>query len=101
MRMVYTNESRILVGNARNLIGSKGIDTCFKNEYAQGAIGEASAFDSWLELWVIDDSNYERAFQIIETSLSKDNAPAWVCKTCSEENDTSFEVCWCCQSENS
>lgn len=99
MKMVYTNENRFLVANAQNIIEAQGINTVLKNEFAQGAIGEVSAFDSWLEVWVINDADYEPAFDIIENSLSNVNSAEWTCGNCNEKNDASFEVCWNCQKE--
>jgi hypothetical protein len=99
MRKVYTNENRFFVANARNILESHGIDVFLKNEFVSSAVGEVSPFDSWGELWVTDDADYDKACKIIEGALSKKNAIEWVCSTCNEKNDASFEVCWQCQSE--
>jgi hypothetical protein len=99
MKMIYTNENRFLVANAKNILESNGINVIIKNEFASSAMGEISAFDSWVEIWVIDDSDYERAFTIIESSLSKQDAIEWQCGQCAENNDASFELCWNCQKE--
>ena len=56
MKLVYTNENRMIVGNAKNILEGHGIETILKNEYAQGAVGEISAFDAWPELWVLNDT---------------------------------------------
>jgi hypothetical protein len=101
MKMVYTNESHFLVTNVRNLIEAKKINTFLKNEFAQGAVGETSAFDSWPEVWVFDDLDFNRAIEIVKLSESPDNTVDWTCNNCSEENDPSFEVCWNCQGINS
>ena len=101
MRMVYTNENRFIVGNAKNILEINGLDVVLRNEHASSAIGEVSAFDSWVELWVLNDADYDRACKIIETSLSKEGAQEWFCALCNEENDASFEVCWNCQAEKS
>ena len=101
MKKMYANENRFLVINVKNIIESYGIDTILKNEFAQGAIGEISAFDAWPEIWVLNDNDYERALDIIEKSISNASDVEWVCKVCNEENDASFEICWSCQSENS
>ena len=100
MKMVYTNENRFLVGNAKNILELQGIDVTLKNEFASGAIGEVSAFDAWVEVWVLNDADYEDACSIIESSLSKEGDDEWVCTSCKEKNDASFETCWNCQSEN-
>jgi hypothetical protein len=99
MKMVYTNESRFLVGNARNILQAQGIDVVLRNEHASSAIGEVSAFDAWVEIWVLNDSDYSRACAVIEASLSEKDAVAWLCEHCKEENDASFELCWNCQGD--
>jgi hypothetical protein len=101
MKMVYTNENRFLVSNAKNILELQGIDVTLKNEFASSVIGEVSAFDAWVEVWVLNDADYEEACSIIESSLSKDGDKEWVCSGCNEKNDASFEICWNCQSENS
>ncbi|MCJ8319815.1 MAG: DUF2007 domain-containing protein [Colwellia sp.] len=97
MKMVYTNESQFLVKNVKNLIEAQEIKTFIKNEFAQGAVGEISAFDAWPEVWVINDSDFEGAVAIVESSQSRLQSADWICKSCSEKNDPSFEVCWNCQ----
>ncbi len=99
MKMVYTNENLFLVNNVKNLIEAQGIHTFLKNEFAQGAVGEISAFDSWPEVWVFDDSDFARAFEILESSQISNSNVDWICKNCSEKNDPSFEICWNCQHE--
>ena len=100
MKMVYTSENQFLVNNAKNLIEAQGIGTFLKNEFAQGAVGETSAFDAWPEVWVFSDADYEQALNIIEASFSGNNAVEWVCTQCAEKNDASFEICWNCQHGN-
>ncbi len=99
MKLVYSNESHFLVSNIKNLIEAQGINTFIKNEFAQGAVGEISAFDSWPEVWVIDDVDFDRAEEIVKSSQTSNNAADWICKNCSEKNDPSFEICWNCQRE--
>jgi hypothetical protein len=99
MKLIYTHENRFLVGNAQNILEQAGIKVVWKNEYASGAIGELSAFDTWPELWVIEDADYGRAQDIIIHALSATNAPEWICSNCNETNDAAFEYCWNCQTE--
>jgi len=101
MKMVYTNENHFLVNNVKNLIEAQEISTFLKNEFAQGAIGEISAFDSWPEVWVFDDSDFDHAVEIVKLSQTNNNTVDWICKNCSEKNAPSFEICWNCQRENS
>ena len=97
MKMLYSNENMFLVNNVKNIIESNDISTFIKNEFAQGAIGEVSAIDSWPELWVHDDTDFEQAVEILESSQKNIKGEDWACKNCSETNDPSFEICWNCQ----
>ena len=99
MKLIFTNESSFLVNNAKNLLEAQKIEVFIKNEFAQGAVGEISPFDSWPELWVINDSDFELAMELVKTSQQSTNTSEWQCKYCSEKNDASFEICWKCQHE--
>ncbi|MDO6488573.1 DUF2007 domain-containing protein [Colwellia sp. 6_MG-2023] len=101
MKMVYTNESIFLVSNVKNLIEAQGISSFIKNEFSQGATGEISVFDSWPEVWVTNDNDFERSTKIINESQNNNEGEDWVCEKCSEQNASSFEVCWNCGTENS
>lgn len=100
MKMVYTNESSFLVNSMKDRILAEKIEVFIKNEYAQGAMGELSPFDTWPEVWVANEQDFDRATEIVNLSQSNQEAADWTCKNCSEENDGSFEVCWKCQQEN-
>lgn len=100
MKKVYTNEISLLVSNMKNIIEAQEIEVFIKNEYAQGAVGEVSAFDTWPEVWVVNDTDFDSAMEIVNSSQRSDNTVDWTCKSCAEENDSSFEICWKCQSEN-
>ncbi len=99
MKLIYTHENRFLVANAHNILEQAGIRVVWKNEFASSAIGEIAPFDTWPELWVIDDADYDSAIQIITNALSAPNAPEWTCRSCNENNDAAFETCWNCQTE--
>ena len=98
MKMVYTNERLFLVSNIKNILEAHGLEVMIKNEFAQGAIGEVSAFDSWPQLWVVDDNDEKQALAVINRHTSATDEPDWVCSKCGESNDASFEICWQCQS---
>jgi len=99
MKRVYCNENHFIVNNLKNLIEAQGINVFIKNEFSQGAVGEISAFDAWPEIWVFDDSDFERAETIAQAALQQRSGLDWVCRHCAEKNDPSFETCWNCQSE--
>ncbi len=99
MKRVYTHENRMLVSNARNLVENAGIETVLRNEYAGGGVGELSPWDTWVELWVVNDADYDAALDLVAQARGPENAAQWRCPQCHELNDGAFEVCWNCQSE--
>lgn len=99
MKLIYTDSNRFLVSNAKNVVENAGIPVTLKNEYATGAVGELSPIDSWLELWVSNDEDYEKARKLLESIVSADDKVNWVCTHCDEKNDASFDFCWNCQTE--
>lgn len=98
MKLIYSNESILLVTNIKNLIESAGIEVIIKNEYAQGAIGEIAAFDTWPELWLVNESDRPAANSIIQSCNQQSNIQ-WQCANCNELNEASFELCWQCLQE--
>jgi hypothetical protein len=100
MKLVYSNENHFLVNNAKNILDAEKISTFIKNEFAQGAVGEISAFDAWPEVWVTSDDDFEQAIEVLALSQNSNKGDDWVCTSCAEENGPSFEVCWNCQSGN-
>jgi hypothetical protein len=101
MKMVYSNESILLSSNVKNLVEAQGIKAFIKNEFSQGAVGEISVFDSWPEVWITNDKDFERATEIVNELQSSNEGEDWVCQKCSEQNASSFEVCWNCGTESS
>lgn len=98
MKMVYTNENRLITGNVKNILEANGIDVILKNEFTSGAVGEVSPFDAWVEVWVVNDGDYQEATKLVENALSPNYEADWICGKCQEENDATFEICWKCQS---
>lgn len=99
MKKVYTHENQFIVNNIKNLIEAENISTFLKNEFTQGAIGEIPALDTWPEIWILEDSDFDKANAIVIQSQEGGRRSEWVCNSCAEHNDSSFEVCWQCQRE--
>ena len=98
MKLIYSNESSILVGNIKNLLQLNGIEVTTKNEFANGAVGDLSAFDAWIELWV-PEKNVVLAQKIIQQAKDNHAEVDWFCPQCKEPNGANFETCWHCQHE--
>jgi len=99
MKLLYTNENRFLVSNVKNIIQDAGIEIMLKNEYVGGGAGDLSPFDTWLELWVVEDRDYEKALKLVNSLENPGNSHDWVCSKCHEVNIDSFDICWQCQNE--
>lgn len=97
MKLIYTHENRLLVNNIRNIVENAGIAVVLKNEFAGGGMGELSPFDTWLELWVLEDADFEKAQKIVDTETEPCGLQEWQCSQCFEMNSDSFEICWQCQ----
>lgn len=100
MKMVYTAENRFLVNNAKNIVEGTGIEVMLKNEFAQGSAGDLAPFDTWLELWVVNDADFDVAQAMLDDAFKNAHTTPWFCPKCKEENDASFELCWNCQAES-
>ena len=87
----------------KQLLDDKGIPCFVKNEFAIGAMGELSPMDVLPEVWISDPLLLPKAKQLIENfEKPPSNLSPWICNTCHEQNDATFELCWqcgqdCCQ----
>ena len=97
MKLIYTNENRLLVFNAKNILDNAGLETLLKNEYASGGCGDLAVLSTWLELWIMNDRHYDLAIQTLKSTFKNENSAKWVCKKCNETNEGSFDICWNCQ----
>ena len=100
MKLIYTHENRIMALNIRNVLINHGFDVALNNEFASSASGGLAPFDTWPEVWLLKDDDFDNAKKIIESISYNSIQVAWECKKCQEENDESFDYCWKCHEEN-
>lgn len=88
------------VGYYQSMLESHGIRTFVRNRDVASLAGEASIMpDLWPTLCVMDDTDYGRAMQIIEDSVTEDaekSETEVVCPSCAEPNPGNFDLCWSC-----
>jgi hypothetical protein len=94
--MVYTNESPVLVSNAKNILINEGLSISVRNEHS--STGGHANF-AFMELWVDQDRDYEKAISLLTPLGEESSEDNWHCSICEEENDPSFEVCWKCNGD--
>jgi hypothetical protein len=98
MKLVYTHYNPMLVALMQGKLESEGIKVEVKNNIAAGGAGELAPTELWPELWVLRRVDEERALAIVQKMMEKGEHGKWECPQCGEENDSSFESCWQCQS---
>lgn len=87
----------VTIHHYRNLLAAEGIRTTIRNEYLGAVLGDIPFTDTWPQLWVVNDLDYDRAKQLIDGSaLDESPADAWKCRKCGEENEGQFAACWNC-----
>lgn len=100
MKLIYTHENRIMALNIRNILINHGFDVTLNNEFASSASGGLAPFDTWPEVWLLKDDDFDSAKKVIEFISFETKQSTWECKNCKEENDEVFEYCWNCHDEN-
>ncbi len=97
MKKLTTADSLILINHYKNVLDSEGIPSEVRNQHLSSILGEMPFADTWPELWVKNDMDYDRAKQLIDDSIT-DESPAsgWRCEACGEENERQFAACWNC-----
>jgi len=98
MKKLTSADSLITINHFKNLLASEGIPTEIRNEHLGSIMGEMPFVETWPELWVINDLDFDRATELI-TAVDKESPTApWRCKHCGEENEGQFAACWKCSS---
>ena len=97
MKRIATAESLAEIGHLRNVLEQNGIDCTVKNEQLSGGLGEVPFLECLPELWVLRDSDADRAERLIgELRQEPVNGDSWRCSKCNEENEAQFAACWNC-----
>ena len=97
MKRIYSAanlpDAHIIVG----LLGQAGIAARVFNENAQGGVGEIPFVHAWPEVWLEEETDSERALELIRGfEQGKDTEGQVACPACGESNPGNFEVCWKC-----
>lgn len=99
MKLLHTQENAFSLTNIQNIIEAEGITTVMKNQHLGAGSGEVPHFETWPELWLRNEEDFDRAKKLLDELLAKlaeKNEQPWQCAHCQEENDASFELCWQC-----
>ena len=89
-----------MVMNVKNVLNNNGYQVIVNNEFASSASGGLAPFDTWPEVWLLKDEDFEEAKKVIVSINTELSLITWRCKECNEANDQTFDFCWKCHSEN-
>lgn len=101
MKQVFVSQSLIEVEMRKEWLEQAGIRCTIKNQRISGLAGEIPFTETFPEVWVLDDQDYDRARQLLEeeTELPSSSQDFWICPGCSERHGGSFGACWKCGQE--
>jgi putative signal transducing protein len=98
---VFTAQNIALVAPVKDLLEANGIPCVLRNDFLSAGRGELPPIECWPEVWVVNDSDAQRAQQLVveATQPAEARAEPWRCTSCGEEVDAVFAQCWHCGAE--
>ena len=98
MRKVYASDNHAIVGLVRQALENDAIPCVVRNDFLGGGAGDLPVNETWPEIWVIEDRNFDRARALVDAILATDHTgePAWRCTSCDEPMEGQFTNCWRC-----
>ena len=96
MNRVFSSYSLIAAHHARNLLEVEGIRAVVRNEILSSAMGELPPAECQVEVWVLRESDLERANQVLRSENSRRSENPWECGACGESCEGQFTQCWRC-----
>lgn|SRR5690606_17266465 len=101
MRKVFSSNVVSEIVLVRDALAYEGIETNILNELS--GTSAVPGFRPPAEVWVVRNEHYEAARKVVAdtvAAIDRENASAaWLCPSCGERNEASFEVCWNCRKE--
>ena len=98
MRKVYATDNSAIIGHARQVLQNHAIPCVVRNDFLLGGAGELPVNETWPEVWVIDDRDFDRARALVAAivAAAHESEPAWRCGSCDEQMEGQFTDCWRC-----
>jgi hypothetical protein len=98
MKLIYTSEDRFMVWGVKNSLEMSGFKCHIRNEFASGGAGDIAPIDTWPEVWLENDADYDTAYEFLHRHILNqyELGNDWICSNCGEKNGGAFEFCWNC-----
>ena len=86
MKKVASADSAVMINHYKNILKSEGIPCQIRNEHLNQIYGEMPFTEVWPELWVLRDIDYDRAKQLIDSTIIDESPSApWRCSKCGDD----------------
>lgn len=96
MKKLTSAPTVVTIHHYKNLLEAEGIAAQIRNEHLGSILGDMPFTETWPQLWVVNDLDYDRAMQLIEGTALEESPPDWRCRKCGENNEGQFAACWKC-----
>ena len=97
MRKVYTSHNSAIIGHVRQVLENHAIRSIVRNDFLLGGAGELPVNETWPEIWVVDDRDFDRARALVDAVVAAPvSDPPWRCALCGEQMEGQFTDCWRC-----
>jgi hypothetical protein len=89
------------IGMLQSSLEELGIACLIRNEHLSMAKGEIPFTECYPELWILNDDDYSRAKDMIDTwrTSKAEIHDEWLCPGCGETIEGQFTSCWKCGRE--
>lgn len=97
MKHIYTHDNVVILHSVKNLLELNNIESFVKNEHTIPIGAQHGISNTFFELWIVNDQDFDRASAIIEKEIEHPVfKSSWICSSCGEKNEGNFEICWKC-----
>ena len=69
MKLVYSHPNSMILSSMSSALNEIGIETEIRNDILGGTTGEIAPGETWIELWIVDDTQVEAASKRIKEIL--------------------------------
>jgi len=80
-----TEDATSRMSRAKNILENHRIEVTLKNEFVSGAAGLLAPIDTWVELWIINDIDEDKANIVLAKALKQQGEYDWFCWQCQTE----------------
>lgn len=101
MKQVFVSQNLFEVEMRKECLEQAGIRCMIKNQRISGLAGEIPFTETFPELWVIQNEDYDQAQRVLEEGLVllPSDQDTWTCAGCGERHESQFGTCWKCERE--